>query len=421
METPEPRRRPTAGAALFLFTAVLFTNVGLDLVLSRAGLSAEWMLAMTPLLVLGWTGAAAWFFRVELKETFLLRLPSGSDVLMAIPLAISFVVLNDQLSSLTDSMIPDEVREALLGMLRIDGVADGVFKVSTIALGAAVSEELMFRGFIQSAFGSSMSRTAAVIWTSFFFMALHVLPLPSFAAAGLVLGFVAVATRSILVPILIHFLNNAAALALVNWTNLETLGDPVWIPAPILVPATLIFLLTSGFFARRILTEPAPLEPPRSSEADGADESAGPPRAAFRAPPLSEELAEIPAAKRRRGWLVVALAVSLGVAVLIGLSVYSIYLARPQAVHQAFIEALSQTCRDRLSPEAFDRTDELEDAFEALAAVNDRGSLTFRSLLEVFSVSASVSSDGTIDLEELDVLIDRIRETVRAAAAPRRL
>jgi membrane protease YdiL (CAAX protease family) len=421
MENPEPGRRPRAAAALFLFTAVLFSNIGLDLVLGRAGFPEDWMLVGTPLVVLVLTGLAAWFFRVDLKRTFLLRLPTASDVLMAVPLAISFVVLNDQLSSLTDSMVPEEVRLAMMRILRVDSWMDGVFKVSTIALGAAVSEELMFRGFIQSAFGSSMSRTAAVIWTSFFFMALHVLPLPSFAAAGLVLGFVAVATGSIVVPILIHFINNAAALALVNWTDLETLGDPVWIPAQILVPASLIFVLTMAFFARRALAtlplaeerEAARVHPPEARDEGWRD--------VFRAPPLSEELASVPKEKRRLGWLVVGAGVLLGVSVLLGLSVYSLYLTQSQAVHEAIIDALHQTCRDRLAPEAFDRSSELETAFESLAAVNDTGSLSFSSLFDIFSLTASISADGSVETEEVDVLVERIRETVRAASVPRRL
>jgi membrane protease YdiL (CAAX protease family) len=98
-----------------------------------------------------------------------------------------------------------------------------------------------------------MRRASAVLLTSFLFMALHILPLPSFLAAGLVLGVTALATGSIVVPVVIHFLNNASALALLNLAGLETLGDPVWIPPGILVPAVAIFVLSLGYYARRLV------------------------------------------------------------------------------------------------------------------------------------------------------------------------
>jgi membrane protease YdiL (CAAX protease family) len=111
----------------------------------------------------------------------------------------------------------------------------------------------MFRGFIQNGFGRSLRALWAVLWTSVLFMAIHILPLPSFAFAGLVLGLTALSTRSIVVPAVVHFLNNASALALVNLTGLETLGDPVWIPPSILLPALAVFVLSVLYYTRRLL------------------------------------------------------------------------------------------------------------------------------------------------------------------------
>jgi membrane protease YdiL (CAAX protease family) len=125
-------------------------------------------------------------------------------------------------------------------------------KLLTIGIGAAVSEELMFRGFIQSALSRAMRPARAIALTAFLFMALHILPLPSFVAAGLVLGVAALATGSVAVPALVHFINNAAALALVNVAGLESLGDPVWIPPSILLPAIAIFALSLAYYVRRL-------------------------------------------------------------------------------------------------------------------------------------------------------------------------
>jgi membrane protease YdiL (CAAX protease family) len=240
-----------------LFVAVLISNLAMGRLVASSGISADWLLVATPLVLVVFTALFVFGFRLDPIETLLLRLPTWPDFLMAIPLAFSFVILSDQLSTLTSGMIPaelsEQIREAQLRWLRASTPGEWLGKLATIGAGAAISEELMFRGFVQSAFSRAMRRASAVVWTSFLFMALHILPLPSFVAAGLVLGVTAVATGSIVVPVVIHFLNNASALALVNLAGLETLGDPVWIPPGILIPAIAIFVLSLTYYARRLL------------------------------------------------------------------------------------------------------------------------------------------------------------------------
>ena len=257
MSTSGPRKLPSLTAAIALFCAVLISNLAMGRFFASSGIGADWLLVATPLVLVVFTVLFVFGFRLDPKETLLLRLPTWPDLLMAVPLAISFVILSDQLSTLTSDLVPaelsEQLREVQLRWLRASGPRDWLVKLATIGAGAAISEELMFRGFVQSAFARAMRRASAVIWTSFLFMALHILPLPSFAAAGLVLGLTALATGSIVVPVVIHFLNNVAALALVNLAGLETLGDPVWIPPEILLPAVAIFVLCVIYYARRLL------------------------------------------------------------------------------------------------------------------------------------------------------------------------
>jgi membrane protease YdiL (CAAX protease family) len=408
MPSREIRRFPTPTAAALLFAIVLASKLALGVLASRVDVGEDWLLLATPLIVLFWTGLASWFCRIDLREALLLRLPSRADAIMAVPLALSFVILSDQFSSLTEDWIPKEIQSEWLRIARISGPGEWVFKLSSIALGAAVSEELMFRGFIQSALLSSMRRSAAVLWTSFLFMTLHVLPLPSFAAAGLVLGFAALATRSIVVPILIHFLHNAAALALANFTSLGTLGEPVWIPEAILIPAVLIFALTMGFFAWRLAGEPSPA--PSAVEAPGRS----------RVSPVAEELLSIPEGRRRLGWLVVAAAVLLGTSVLLVFFGYTIYLTRPESLHAAVVERLAVECRSKLGPDASFRAAELDGAFAALAALSERGGLTWTRLWKVGSAYFEASTDGVIDTDEVDRILEAIAKASEGTVRPRR-
>ncbi len=255
--SPGPAKLPSAATAFALFFVVLVANVGMGQAVGVLGIGADWLLVATPLVLLLFTALFVFGLRLDPIETLLLRLPTWPDLLIAIPLAFSFVILSDQLSTLTSDLIPaelsEQLREVQLRWLRASTPGEWIGKLATIGAGAAISEELMFRGFVQSALGRTMRRASAVLWTSFLFMVLHILPLPSFLAAGLVLGVTALATGSIVVPVVIHFLNNASALALVNLAGLETLGDPVWVPPAILVPAVAIFVLCMSYYARRLL------------------------------------------------------------------------------------------------------------------------------------------------------------------------
>ncbi len=257
MATSDPPKLPSISAALALFGAVLFSIVALGRIFASFGISPDWLLLATPLVVVTFTLLFIVGFHLDARETLLLRFPSLPDLLMAVPLALSFVILSDQLSTLTADLVPEELAEQLreiqLRWLRASTPIEWLSKLATIGAGAAISEELMFRGFIQSAFGRSSRAWTAVLATSLLFMALHILPLPSFAVAGMVLGLTALSTRSVVVPVVIHFVNNASALALVNLAGLETLGDPVWIPAEILLPAMTIFALCVFYYSRRLV------------------------------------------------------------------------------------------------------------------------------------------------------------------------
>jgi membrane protease YdiL (CAAX protease family) len=407
---------PTSG--ILVFVAVLVANVALGIVSNQLGLDEDFLLIATPVLVLFLTGLSILVFRVDPKETFLLRLPSLADLLMAFPLAVSFVILSDQLATLLQEIysLPPEIQEVWLRMVRAETAGEWVLKITTIGFGAAISEELLFRGFIQNAFLQNMSRTAAILWCSFLFMVLHILPLPTFAAAGVVLGITALSTRSILIPILIHFINNISALALVNLTDLETLGDPLWTPPTILVPATAIFVLTMGFYLRRLALTPAPAAPLRLKESESE-----PLLLPHQPRRLREELAEVPERKRRLGWLVVVAAVLIGVSVLLGLFVYSLYSTNPRAAHAAIIDALDQEATRQLAPEASERGEDLGAGFDSLLALNESGNLEWPELFRILMAYAEAGADGTIGSTDVDSILGVVNDVVKAAALPRPL
>ena len=405
----EPPRYPQPVGGLVLFIAV----VGIGLTVGWALPEGAALVAM-PVVTLLATLIAVIGFRVDAKETLLLRLPSVTDFLMAIPLAISFFILDDQIAGLSHARFP--VSEATLEyfqrMLTVQGPWDWVEKVALIGLGAAVSEELMFRGFMQTAFLQRLRRPAAITLTAGLFMLLHVQFLPVLAA-GIVLGFVALATKSIVIPMFVHFTNNVIQLLLFNLAGLETLGEPVWIPPTILLPALAMFALSGGYYLRRLELEP-------ETPADAASEPASE-RITIPHDPTSigEELSSVPKGRRRLGWLVVATAVAAGVLVLLGLFGWSVYYIYPERVHARGIELLERRITATLEPGASDKAARITSAFRALTALNESGQLELRDLAAVRQSYRELSADGGLDAQDADTLVEAIHEMVMDRTRPR--
>ena len=416
LSTPIPIPSPAAG--VFLYVTVLLVHVSAILLFNALNLSQNTVLIVTPTLMLLLTVVTAIRLRVDLRETLLLRLPSGADFFMAFPLAISFFILGDQLSLLTEEFyaLPEGIAHETRRMMQAQSPVEWLLKIGTIGFGAAVSEELMFRGFIQTSFLRAMSRTRAVLWTSFLFMVIHLLPIPAIAAAGIVLGFIALATRSIVVPIVVHFTNNVAGLLLINLADLDTLGEPLWIPPSILLPALAIFGLTCAYYFRRMDPEAdLPLESARHAERPPRLEL---PRSTVS---LSEELASVPRDKRRLGWLVVGASIVLGVVVLMSLFAASVYSMYPKRIHESVIQGLKIQSEQQLTATEDDDGARLVAAFDVLSALNEDGNLGWRDLFGVLRVYTRLSADGRLDPREAVELTEAIRDLAIAKTRPRPL
>lgn len=91
-----------------------------------------------------------------------------------------------------------------------------VVAVMVIGVVAGTAEELLFRGYIQSRFQQRWGAILAVSLTSVLFGLLHldVIHSPLAAMLGLYLGYLAIRTGSIRLPILAHVMNNAISVLL---------------------------------------------------------------------------------------------------------------------------------------------------------------------------------------------------------------
>jgi sodium transport system permease protein len=107
--------------------------------------------------------------------------------------------------------------------------------VGVFALLPAICEELAFRGFILSGLEYRRGTRSAILLSALMFGFLHVLlslfqQLFNATLLGIVLGLLAVRSRSLLPGILFHFLNNALAVTQGHWVHrLEASGLASWL------------------------------------------------------------------------------------------------------------------------------------------------------------------------------------------------
>jgi membrane protease YdiL (CAAX protease family) len=101
-------------------------------------------------------------------------------------------------------------------LARIGSLPELLAVVAVLAVVPAVTEELLFRGYVQSNYAAAMRPSSAVLLTgtvfAFFHMsAANLLPL---ALLGWYIGYIYSRTGNLAVPVSVHFVNNMAALLL---------------------------------------------------------------------------------------------------------------------------------------------------------------------------------------------------------------
>jgi membrane protease YdiL (CAAX protease family) len=202
------------------------------------------------------------------REFGLNRLPPVHLLLgfLALP---GFVLLSDALARFVQPL--DAIAYRTFGVKEIDlgGPLRAIFEsfhwsfaVFAIGIGPGVVEELWCRGFLGRGLLARHGALLGVLFSSAFFGLLHLWP-PSYvlvtAAMGACLHFAYLASRSLWVPIAMHFANNSfAALAATGSIRLESVEVQVAANETAVVAASVVALAACGFamWRTRPITEP---------------------------------------------------------------------------------------------------------------------------------------------------------------------
>jgi CAAX protease family protein len=121
----------------------------------------------------------------------------------------------------------DKAAELTKYFLEMHSTGDVLFNLFMIALLPAIGEELIFRGVVQRIFSEWLKNIHVAVWISaILFSALHIqfygfLPR---MMLGVMLGYLLVWSGSLWLPMVAHFVNNAAAIILSYLFREEVIG-----------------------------------------------------------------------------------------------------------------------------------------------------------------------------------------------------
>jgi sodium transport system permease protein len=210
---------PTGGQATLCFALILSASWFLLQFLAMEGESLDLQSVVAGQLIIMLPPAImAILLTSSPLQTLRLKWPEPRYFALAIALAVALNPLVSELRPLVEWLFPiSPMVKASLG--KVMSPASGIRTALLVfALIPACCEELAFRGFILSGLQREHRTRSAILLSALMFGFLHVLlslfqQLFNATLLGVVLGLLAVRSRSILPGILFHFLNNAVAVA----------------------------------------------------------------------------------------------------------------------------------------------------------------------------------------------------------------
>jgi len=243
-----PRPAITAFMAMGLFTILLISMFFVGSLIQGwrplpGLLITQWLMLLLPVLLL------LWYVKVDLRKSLHLQRLNPTDGAATVLIGVSIVLLALQMNVWLSKVLtaPEGVAEAMGNMLTGDSPLQVFFILVVAAFSPAICEEVLFRGAILSGLRTRLNPWAAVVVVGVLFGLFHlyIFRIPTTAALGMVLTYLVVRTGSIYAAMIVHFLNNAFGLLLLNekmpsWLtdtlNIEQ-AEEMGLPWPVLIAA----------------------------------------------------------------------------------------------------------------------------------------------------------------------------------------
>ncbi|MBZ0268786.1 CPBP family intramembrane metalloprotease [bacterium] len=148
--------------------------------------------------------------------------------------------------------VPESMERFFAELLGASSPAEWVWVVFVVAVVPAVSEELLFRGYLQRSLEPRIGRWPAIVAVALAFGLVHgPTRAPTAASLGLVLGWMAWRTDSVLPGMLAHAIANAGAVVLANAEMPDAADAPDGVPWSVAAAGALLAAALLTAFARR--------------------------------------------------------------------------------------------------------------------------------------------------------------------------
>lgn len=215
---------------------VLLYQGGAFLFLGLLGLPRTGLLVTGPFLVLLPLALGIRTARLPLRETLRWRPVPPWTVLAAV---VGVVAALPPVLAVSARLVqtPEQVEEFFTRLLSARSPADLVVILLAAAVVPALTEEILFRGFLQGALERRLGKGAAILTAAAAFGAIHGADRALAASLlGVLLGWAAARTGSVLPAIAAHAAVNTVAVSLVNSPGFGTgRGWPETLPWPALL------------------------------------------------------------------------------------------------------------------------------------------------------------------------------------------
>lgn len=208
---------PTIQESLLVMTVALLISVYVGGVLSVSKPIVGTV--FTQLLLGGLPLLACIYTKGDIRKIFRLHMPSIKGIVGALFMYLgvgSLVLLIGNVLSILFPSGNEQLSESYLAI--VDGVPFGV-ALLVIALMPAINEELLYRGYMLTAFSQKMKPFRAMFFVSVLFAISHMslLKMLPMIVLGMALAYTMEKGDSIVASSLIHFLNNALAVTVMYY------------------------------------------------------------------------------------------------------------------------------------------------------------------------------------------------------------
>ena len=236
-----------SGISLILGGMISFSIVAVLLDIPFSGLQsallqpknasiAQFANALASIIAFGLPGIAVAFFSKNklVSELGFARIKNWNQIGLVILIAITGLFLSGALGDLTEKIptpialknwatqMEDQYKKALYAMTQMKSVLDLLFAIIAVAVVPAIVEELFFRASLQKIIMDWTGKPyVAIVVTAVIFSAFHFsyFGFLSRMSLGIILGIIYYYTKTIWLPMLMHFINNGIGITILYFVR----------------------------------------------------------------------------------------------------------------------------------------------------------------------------------------------------------